>query len=337
MRSLLNPHLVDRVIDQAGSGSRGSLASMASMLLDTSAFSPGDFYDTLRSAQSREWAERRVKRGIECARGQKYGEAIGFYDEAIQQCPSLADAFVARGAAFANMQRLTTAVDDFRHAARLDPDHANAAQYLRVTLAKVRAEEEAIEASKAERLASKGGRGALAAVAAAAAAAAAGGGAGGGEGGSKGKGGGDRDRRERAPSNKDKLVAMLRKDVGDESGDSDGSDSDSDSDSDSGSKKRKKSSKKSKRRKHGKDKKSKKDKDSKKRRKSSKDKKSKKSKKRRRDDVVLSADEDSEENVRRDERWSSGVSEGEEHPILNRKFVESMGTEGKSRLKHLAM
>jgi tetratricopeptide (TPR) repeat protein len=78
----------------------------------------------------------KLNRGIALTRSQKYGDAISNLAEAIDIYPT-ANAYVARGAAYANIGALVLAVDDFRYALLLDPSHSNAQVYLSATTEKM--------------------------------------------------------------------------------------------------------------------------------------------------------------------------------------------------------
>lgn len=58
--------------------------------------------------QRRHWAIQYVRRGVRYAKEGQYPSAIEQYDAALQNAYDYADAFVARGAAKANMVRITT-------------------------------------------------------------------------------------------------------------------------------------------------------------------------------------------------------------------------------------
>lgn len=81
-------------------------------------------------------SNERLKKGIALTRNEKYSDAITQLSDAIDIYPT-ADAFVARGAAYANIGAYILAVDDFRDALKLDSTHANASLYLYTTLDKI--------------------------------------------------------------------------------------------------------------------------------------------------------------------------------------------------------
>ena len=56
----------------------------------------------LAQQQGADWAKRRLKAGVACARRRQLEQAIQLYDSALQLRPDYADALVARGAAYAN-------------------------------------------------------------------------------------------------------------------------------------------------------------------------------------------------------------------------------------------
>lgn len=65
-------------------------------------------------------------------------EAMRYYNRAIELHPDNAEAFVARGAAFANQQQLRRASQDFEHALELDPGVRNAGAYLEAVLRRMK-------------------------------------------------------------------------------------------------------------------------------------------------------------------------------------------------------
>lgn len=59
----------------------------------------------LAQQQGAEWAKRRLKAGVACARRKQLDQALQLYESALQLCPYYADALIARGAAYANKVR----------------------------------------------------------------------------------------------------------------------------------------------------------------------------------------------------------------------------------------
>jgi len=60
-----------------------------------------------------------------------------FYAQALEVDPNFKDAFVAKGAAYANQGKLESAIEEFERALKIDPDDKNALKYLDATEVKV--------------------------------------------------------------------------------------------------------------------------------------------------------------------------------------------------------
>ncbi|ORY02911.1 hypothetical protein K493DRAFT_77438 [Basidiobolus meristosporus CBS 931.73] len=97
-------------------------------------------YLTLREFQNKEWAVDTVAFGVKLAKECKYDEAIRQYNHALEIYGKCKEAFIARGAALANTGALFKAVDEFKKALDIDPEHSNAKSYLEATLEKIKAE-----------------------------------------------------------------------------------------------------------------------------------------------------------------------------------------------------
>lgn len=89
-----------------------------------------DFYDSINSIQSRAWSMNRIKLGNEDNKKGQYDIALRWYNQAITIDPLHADAYVARGAAYANRKEYDKAMKDFNKALLLDSDVDNGRQYL---------------------------------------------------------------------------------------------------------------------------------------------------------------------------------------------------------------
>ncbi|GAX77486.1 hypothetical protein CEUSTIGMA_g4930.t1 [Chlamydomonas eustigma] len=76
------------------------------------------------------WSDEALRCGIAQAKSGTYNEAMRYYDRAIELFPGNADAFVARGAAHANMKHLVEAANDFKTALSMDSNNVNAMRYL---------------------------------------------------------------------------------------------------------------------------------------------------------------------------------------------------------------
>eukprot|EP01111_Echinosteliopsis_oligospora_P015102 TRINITY_DN5858_c1_g1_i1.p1 TRINITY_DN5858_c1_g1~~TRINITY_DN5858_c1_g1_i1.p1 ORF type:complete len:230 (-),score=70.87 TRINITY_DN5858_c1_g1_i1:185-874(-) len=93
-------------------------------------------YEILREKQNKTWAQDTVALGITHAKAGNYKKAMHFYEQAIDVYPLLPDAFVARGAAYANLSMLEAAIEEFKKAVELEPSHPNALKYLDATQTK---------------------------------------------------------------------------------------------------------------------------------------------------------------------------------------------------------
>jgi tetratricopeptide (TPR) repeat protein len=88
-------------------------------------------YHDLLDRQNAAWGERKVMEGIAAARAEKYETAIEYCKAALSFLPCSVEAFVCRGASYANINKNERAIKDFERALILDPSNQNASQYLR--------------------------------------------------------------------------------------------------------------------------------------------------------------------------------------------------------------
>ncbi|DBB03932.1 TPA: hypothetical protein ACH3X1_013012 [Trebouxia sp. C0004] len=79
------------------------------------------------------WSSEAVKQGVAHAKRGEYDAALGCYKKALDLDRRNVDAWVARGAAYANQHAFPKAVSDFQTALEIEPGHVNASKYLRVT------------------------------------------------------------------------------------------------------------------------------------------------------------------------------------------------------------
>ncbi|KAA6424453.1 MAG: hypothetical protein FRX49_05665 [Trebouxia sp. A1-2] len=79
------------------------------------------------------WSSEAVKQGVVHAKKGEYDAALGCYKKALDLDRRNVDAWVARGAAYANQRAFPRAVSDFQTALEIEPGHVNASKYLRVT------------------------------------------------------------------------------------------------------------------------------------------------------------------------------------------------------------
>ncbi|KAL8272374.1 hypothetical protein Esti_003664 [Eimeria stiedai] len=94
-----------------------------------SAVRGGGMGKLLAQQQGADWAKRRLKAGVACARRKQLNQALQLYNSALQLRPDYADALVARGAAYANKLDYQKAVADLDAALALEPNNKNAAKY----------------------------------------------------------------------------------------------------------------------------------------------------------------------------------------------------------------
>mmetsp|Transcript_5936 Transcript_5936/g.15782 ORF Transcript_5936/g.15782 Transcript_5936/m.15782 type:complete len:366 (+) Transcript_5936:69-1166(+) len=76
------------------------------------------------------WATEAIKQGVQHSKSGAYEEAHKCYAKAMELHPVNADAYVARGAAFANQGHFDSAIADFERALCLDVHNTNADKYL---------------------------------------------------------------------------------------------------------------------------------------------------------------------------------------------------------------
>lgn len=88
-------------------------------------------YHDLLDKQNAAWGERKVIEGIAAAREEKYEAAIELCKAALSFLPCSVEAFVCRGASYANVNKKDRAIKDFERALILDPSNQNASQYLK--------------------------------------------------------------------------------------------------------------------------------------------------------------------------------------------------------------
>lgn len=92
-----------------------------------------DARQLLKSQLRLGWSSEAVKQGVAHAKKGEYDAALGCYKKALDLDRRNVDAWVARGAAYANQHAFPKAVADFQTALEIEPGHVNASKYLRVT------------------------------------------------------------------------------------------------------------------------------------------------------------------------------------------------------------
>lgn len=129
-RNFTNPYALEHMV------SAFSLEELGTMFKRPPELTDGD-YEKLRAWQNVQWASETVEQGIGLAKQGKYQEAMKCYNQALEVDPHHRDAFVARGAAYANRSQLPQAIKEFETALRIDPTDANARKYLQATRLKL--------------------------------------------------------------------------------------------------------------------------------------------------------------------------------------------------------
>lgn len=89
---------------------------------------------SLRKQQSIKWSMDTTAVGVENFKSGSHEKAIKCFNHALQIYQDNAEALVARGALYANQNKLENAIKDFRQALKVHPKHHNACKYLRETL-----------------------------------------------------------------------------------------------------------------------------------------------------------------------------------------------------------
>ncbi|KAL3139727.1 hypothetical protein ABBQ38_004032 [Trebouxia sp. C0009 RCD-2024] len=110
---------------------RGSVASC--QLSSESLQATEDKRQLLKSQLRLAWSGEAVKQGVAHAKKAEYDTALGCYKKALELDRRNVDAWVARGAAYANQHAFPKAISDFQTALEIEPGHVNASKYLRVT------------------------------------------------------------------------------------------------------------------------------------------------------------------------------------------------------------
>lgn len=88
----------------------------------------------LRKVQSAQWAIQSVSDGIKYFKAGQHSEAFLCLNKALTIDSLNIEAYVARGALYANLSRFQKAIDDLKVALKLNPKHVNGRKYLGETL-----------------------------------------------------------------------------------------------------------------------------------------------------------------------------------------------------------
>ncbi|XP_025415654.1 tetratricopeptide repeat protein 14 homolog isoform X1 [Sipha flava] len=88
----------------------------------------------LRKVQSAQWAIQSVSDGIKYFKAGQHSEAFLCLNKALTIDSLNVEAYVARGALYANLSRFQKAIEDLKSALKINPKHANGRKYLAETL-----------------------------------------------------------------------------------------------------------------------------------------------------------------------------------------------------------
>lgn len=88
----------------------------------------------LRKVQSAQWAIQSVSDGIKYFKAGQHSEAFLCLNKALTIDSLNVEAYVARGALYANLSRFQKAIEDLKSALKIDPKHVNGRKYLGETL-----------------------------------------------------------------------------------------------------------------------------------------------------------------------------------------------------------
>ncbi|GAB6028215.1 hypothetical protein CHUAL_002409 [Chamberlinius hualienensis] len=93
-----------------------------------------DYAAELYKTQCAQWAYNSVKQGVDHFKAGNKVEAFQCLNKALQIDPLNVEAFVARGALYANHNALSRALEDFEKALEIDSNHVNARKFIVTTL-----------------------------------------------------------------------------------------------------------------------------------------------------------------------------------------------------------
>lgn len=152
-RRLQDPSLIQRFQAEHDNGARRDVATAPTFTLihtpwqlvhassrnetttttasSTLAHYPLEDHLTIRQTQNEGFCQESLHKGVACAREGKANEAKFHYQQGLDLMPDHVDLLVAMGALFANQQNFMAALQHLQKAVSLDPQHANAADYLR--------------------------------------------------------------------------------------------------------------------------------------------------------------------------------------------------------------
>ncbi|XP_046850263.1 tetratricopeptide repeat protein 14-like [Xenia sp. Carnegie-2017] len=126
-----NPSNVQTLIDALGIDCRPPNSLLT--LCQRWTFSDKDA-NSIRKQQSKKWSMETTATGVENFKKGNHEKALKYLNHALQIYEENPEALVARGALYANQNKLDYAIKDFKQALKLQPRHHNACKYLRETL-----------------------------------------------------------------------------------------------------------------------------------------------------------------------------------------------------------
>ncbi|XP_028391496.1 tetratricopeptide repeat protein 14-like [Dendronephthya gigantea] len=90
--------------------------------------------ESLRKQQSKKWSMETTATGVESFKNGDHEKALKYFNHALKIYEENCEALVARGALYANQNKLEYAIKNFKEALKLYPKHHNARKYLIETL-----------------------------------------------------------------------------------------------------------------------------------------------------------------------------------------------------------
>lgn len=115
-------------------GINGQEIQSLTKILHNIRYEKDEYAVAIRRLQSNKWAFKSVKDGVAYFKSGNHVEAYQCLNKALQIDPENVEAFVARGALFANNNNIKKAIEDFEKALEINPLHGNAQKYLSETL-----------------------------------------------------------------------------------------------------------------------------------------------------------------------------------------------------------
>ncbi|XP_071798123.1 uncharacterized protein [Asterias amurensis] len=127
-----NPFNVSYLGVKLGLGNAAPMSLMRG--LQRKNFPDKEFSEPLRKWQTNRWSMESVAKGVEHFKAERFIEAMQHLNKALEIDEQNVEAFVARGALYANRDHLSKALGDFSKALKVNPNHRNANKYMCETL-----------------------------------------------------------------------------------------------------------------------------------------------------------------------------------------------------------